>query len=124
MRVASIDVFRAFTMLCMVYVNDLWSLLNVPYWLDHAAMKEDFLGFSDVVFPAFLFAIGLSIPFAIENRIAKGEVQWKTFIHILFRTFALLVMGVFMVNICLLKSLAFALMIIGITALLGMLRIK
>ena len=97
-RVASIDVFRALTMLCMTFVNDLWSLLNVPHWLGHAAAKEDFLGFSDVVFPAFLFAIGLSIPFAIENRIAKGETQLKTIIHILLRTLALLVMGVFMVN--------------------------
>ena len=98
MRVASIDVFRAFTMLCMIFVNDLWSLLNVPHWLGHAGFDEDFLGFSDVVFPAFLFAIGLSLPFAIENRIFKGETPLKTIIHILLRTFALLVMGVFMVN--------------------------
>ena len=97
-RVASIDIFRALTMLCMIFVNDFWSLLNVPHWLGHARTGEDFLGFSDVVFPAFLFAIGLSIPFAIENRIAKGETQLKTIIHILLRTFALLVMGVFMVN--------------------------
>jgi len=97
-RVASIDVFRALTMLCMIFVNDFASLKNLPHWLGHADFHEDFLGFSDVVFPAFLFAIGLSIPFAIENRAAKGKTQLSSFVHILLRTFALLVMGVFMVN--------------------------
>lgn len=97
-RIASIDVFRALTMLCMIFVNDLWSLKNVPHWMEHADMGEDFLGFSDIVFPAFLFAVGLSIPFAIENRLAKGDSLLKTTIHILLRTFALLVMGLFTVN--------------------------
>ena len=97
-RVASIDAFRALTMLCMIFVNDLWSLKNVPHWLGHADMGEDFLGFSDIVFPAFLFAVGLSIPFAIENRLKKGDTLWKTAIHILLRTFALIVMGLFTVN--------------------------
>jgi len=97
-RIASIDVFRALTMLCMIFVNDLWSLLNVPHWLGHADFNEDFLGFSDVVFPAFLFAVGLSIPFAIENRFTKGHSQMKILVHIAVRTFAMLVMGVFTVN--------------------------
>jgi predicted acyltransferase len=82
----------------MIFVNDFWSLLNMPRWLGHAEAGEDLLGFSDIVFPAFLFAIGLSIPFAIENRLAKGETPLKTVAHILLRTFALLVMGVFAVN--------------------------
>lgn len=97
-RVASIDIFRALTMLCMIFVNDFWSLLNVPHWLEHARYGEDFLGFSDVVFPAFLFALGLSIPFAIENRVAKGDSKLKITLHILLRTLALLVMGLFTVN--------------------------
>ena len=97
-RVASIDVFRALTMLCMIFVNDLWSLLHVPKWMGHADFNEDFLGFSDIVFPAFLFAVGLSIPFAIENRISKGDATWKIIWHILLRSFALIVMGMFSVN--------------------------
>ena len=97
-RIASIDIFRALTMVCMIFVNDFGSLINVPHWLQHAANGEDFLGFSDVVFPAFLFAVGLSIPFAIENRIAKGDSHLKIISHILLRSFSLLVMGVFTVN--------------------------
>ncbi len=36
-RVASIDILRALTMTLMVFVNDLWSLTNIPAWLEHTA---------------------------------------------------------------------------------------
>lgn len=98
-RLASIDILRALTMLFMIFVNDLWSLTNVPIWLEHAGAAEDRLGFSDVIFPAFMFIIGLSIPHAIKARIKKGESKVKVLIHIASRSFALIVMGVFMVNL-------------------------
>ncbi len=98
-RIQSIDVFRALTMLWMIFVNDLWSLTGIPYWLEHAKATEDFLGFADVVFPCFLFILGMAIPFAIQNRIAKGESNGLIIKHIVTRSIALLVMGVFTVNI-------------------------
>jgi len=82
----------------MIFVNDLFTLTNVPHILEHAAPGEDFLGFSDIVFPSFLFVLGMSIPFAIENRFKKGESRWQVLMHIVIRTIALLVMGVFIVN--------------------------
>ena len=97
-RIASIDVFRALVMLCMIFVNDLWSLSGVPHWLEHAAANEDFLGFSDIVFPSFLVVLGMSIPFAIENRIRKGESKLQIVRHIILRSLALIVMGLFAVN--------------------------
>lgn len=54
-RIASIDIFRGLTMFFMLWVNSFWSLSEVPHWLQHAARGEDMLGFSDVIFPAFLF---------------------------------------------------------------------
>ena len=97
-RILSIDVFRALTMFFMIFVNDLWSLSGVPHGLEHAKGGEDFLGFSDIIFPSFLFILGMSIPFAIENRINKGESKMNIIKHIVFRSIALLVMGVFTVN--------------------------
>ncbi len=97
-RIASIDIFRALTMLLMIFVNDLWTLRNIPAWLGHAAAEEDRLGLADVVFPAFLFIVGLSIPFAMANRRKKGESDITIFKHILQRSLALIVMGFFMVN--------------------------
>jgi predicted acyltransferase len=97
-RLASVDAIRALTMLLMIFVNDLVSLKDVPSWLEHAGEMEDRMGLADVVFPAFLFIVGLSIPFAIANRQAKGYSRKSTLIHILLRSFALLVMGIYNVN--------------------------
>ncbi len=93
-----IDVFRATTMLLMIFVNDLWSLKGVPAWLEHARADQDFLGFSDIIFPCFLFIVGMAVPYAIRNRISKGDGNAKILFHIGLRSLALLVMGVFTVN--------------------------
>lgn len=98
-RLASIDVFRALTMLLMIFVNDLWTLKGIPQWLEHTQANEDGMGLADTVFPAFLFIVGLSVPFAIGNRWAKGASQNRILGHILIRSFALLVMGFFHVNL-------------------------
>jgi heparan-alpha-glucosaminide N-acetyltransferase len=97
-RLASIDVMRAITMLLMIFVNDLELLENVPRWLEHAKEGEDRLGLADTVFPAFLFIVGLSIPFAIRRWETKGMSGRALLGHVLSRSFALLVMGIYAVN--------------------------
>jgi predicted acyltransferase len=97
-RNAAIDVFRGLVMLLMVFVNDFWTVGDVPHFLEHFDTFEDGMGLSDVVFPMFLFAMGMSIPYAIESRFSKGYSGESTLGHILSRTFALLLMGVFIVN--------------------------
>lgn len=97
-RIVSIDIFRALTMFFMIFVNDLWSLTNVPEWLNHKSANVDGIGFSDIIFPAFLFIVGLSIPFAIKARRKKGDNNLNVLKHIIVRTLALIIMGLFMVN--------------------------
>jgi predicted acyltransferase len=97
-RITSIDILRALTMVLMIFVNDLWSLKNIPAWLEHVERGVDGIGLADVVFPAFLFIVGLSLPFAIDQRRKKGDTEWQLVMHVLTRTIALLVMGVFLVN--------------------------
>lgn len=98
-RIQTIDIFRAITMFLMIFVNDFWTLTGIPAWLEHSNADQDFLGFSDIIFPCFLFIVGMSVPYAIKNRISKGEHNLKILTHILFRSVALLVMGFFTVNI-------------------------
>lgn len=98
-RLASIDVFRAITMLLMIFVNDLWSVKNVPRWMEHAAGKANAMGLADTVFPAFLFIVGLSIPFALQSRLSHGSSTYRSLMYIFSRSFALLVMGVYYVNL-------------------------
>lgn len=97
-RNLAIDMFRGLTMVLMVFVNDFWTILDVPHWLEHFATFEDGMGLSDIVYPLFLFAVGLSIPFAIERRYEKGYSPESTLGHIFSRTLALLVMGAFLCN--------------------------
>jgi predicted acyltransferase len=97
-RNPAIDMMRALTMLIMIFVNDFWKIHNVPHYLEHASYGEDFMGLADVIFPCFLFSVGLSIPYAIEIRYSKGYESLSTIKHIFSRTFALLITGVFIGN--------------------------
>jgi predicted acyltransferase len=85
-------------MFVMIFVNDFWTVHDIPHRLNHAERGEDFMGLADVVFPCFLFVVGMSIPFAVERRYAKGLPGESTIGHILLRTLALLLMGAFIVN--------------------------
>ena len=85
-------------MVLMIWVNEFWTLTSIPKWLKHALAEEDYLGFSDLIFPWFLFVMGLSIPFAVSNRLKKGETTGLLFKHIIFRSAALITMGLFHMN--------------------------
>ena len=39
--------------------------------------------FVDLVFPGFLFIVGMSIPFALRGHLNKGEAIWKTCGHVI-----------------------------------------
>ncbi len=97
-RIAAIDIFRALTMTLMIFVNDIPGVKEIPHWLMHAAADEDMLGFSDIIFPAFLFCMGMSVPHAIENRFSKGESILNIILHIAYRTIALVIMGLCTLN--------------------------
>lgn len=97
-RNLSIDILRGLTMLLMVFVNDLWSVGGVPHFLEHFDRLEDGMGVADIVFPMFLFAMGMSIPYAIERRFSKGFSGESTLGHIISRTLVLVLLGAYTVN--------------------------
>ncbi|MFI5186198.1 MAG: DUF5009 domain-containing protein [Chitinophagales bacterium] len=97
-RILSIDALRGITILVMIFVNELAGIRDIPLWMKHMPKDVDAMSFVDVVFPAFLFVVGMSIPFAINSRLARGSSFIQLQQHILFRTLGLLVLGFFMVN--------------------------
>lgn len=97
-RILSIDALRGITILVMVFVNELAGIRDIPQWMKHLPADADGMTFVDMVFPSFLFIVGMSIPFALEARKKKGDNFWQLQWHILWRTIGLLILGVFMVN--------------------------
>src|SRR5450759_1815022 len=96
-RIYSIDIMRGLTLVLMLFVNDLY-MPGVPSWLGHRAANFDGMGLSVLVFPCFLFMVGMAIPFSIGNRISKGENTYSIAKHIIVRSVSLLIIGILMLN--------------------------
>jgi predicted acyltransferase len=96
-RVASVDALRGLTILLMIFVNDLGR--GAPSWMHHIQPSTaDGMTLADVVFPAFLFIVGISIPLALERGRQTATDRWAQIWHILTRTSALLFMGLVELN--------------------------
>src|SRR5579863_2721696 len=69
-RMVSLDVFRGATIAAMILVNDpgSWSHIYPP--LEHAEWN----GWTptDLIFPFFLFIVGVSMTLSLASRIARG----------------------------------------------------
>jgi hypothetical protein len=59
---------------------------------------ENGLTYVDVVFPAFLFIVGMAIPLAINKRRSKGDSLWKLLYHTIVRSLSLVVIGLLIMN--------------------------
>ena len=97
-RVVSIDLLRGLDVVLMLFVNEMAGVSGAPGFLLHVPADSDGMTLADVVFPAFLFITGMSIPLAVERRLARGQTRLAIFRHVAARSVALVVMGVFMVN--------------------------
>src|SRR5437763_1749244 len=99
-RVTSIDALRGLVMFTMIFVNDIAGAEHAPAWMKHYNDGREGSGmtFVDLVFPAFLFIVGMSIPFALGARLARGEPRSKLLGHIALRTLSLLALGILMVH--------------------------
>jgi len=97
-RIASIDIFRGLTVLVMVFVDNLDFVKGLPWWTYHMPRQANGLTYVDMVFPAFLFVMGMSIPLAVERRIAVGDSDRQVWLHIVRRSLSLVALGLFIAN--------------------------
>src|SRR6516162_6940732 len=75
-RIASVDALRGLTILLMVFVNDLGR--GAPSWMHHIQPPNaDGMTLADIVFPWFLFIVGISIPLAFERAEAGGKSRLR-----------------------------------------------
>ena len=97
-RLASIDIFRGLTMTVMIFVNELGEVKGLPWWNYHMKADIDAMTYVDMVFPFFLFAVGLSMPLAIRHRLKKNPSVPALWLHVALRTASLMVLGLILAN--------------------------
>jgi len=97
-RVVSIDVFRGLTMAVMIFVNELSSAHGMPWWTEHAPGNVDVMTYVDMVYPFFLFIVGMSMPLSVAQRLKRDPSLVGLWGHVLVRVGALIVLGLILAN--------------------------
>ena len=96
-RLISLDAFRGLTIILMLLVNNVALDIATPKHLQHAAWNGG-IHAADLVFPWFLFCVGVAIPFSVAASRRKALPWWQQPVHIVRRTIILVFLG------CLLNS--------------------
>ena len=99
-RHLSLDVLRGIVILSMIFVSTLENLglKNIPAMLIHAPDHANWISFADLVFPSFIFMMGMSMPFAIGRMMDAGSSVLEILKHIAVRGGTLLFLGVVVMN--------------------------
>ena len=92
-RLYSLDVFRGITVAAMILVNNPGSWDTVYPPLLHA--KWNGCTPTDLIFPFFLFIVGVSIHFAYQTKFSEGLTR-KVFLKILKRALIIFSLGIFL----------------------------
>ncbi|MEZ0274954.1 MAG: acyltransferase family protein [Roseimicrobium sp.] len=107
-RLTAIDVFRGFVMLLMA--AELMELAEVArhfpdssFWqiVERHTSHVAWTGCSlhDLIQPGFSFLVGVALPFSIASRLAKGQKPGRLWLHALWRSLLLVLLGVFLRSI-------------------------
>ena len=85
-------------MAVMIFVNALSDVHGLPWWTYHAHASEDRMTYVDMVYPFFLFIVGMSIPLSITPRLKRNSSQAALWLHVLIRAASLIVLGLILAN--------------------------
>ncbi|MBK5293180.1 MAG: DUF1624 domain-containing protein [Acidobacteriia bacterium] len=83
-RLASLDAFRGFTISSMILVNNAGSFPEAYAQLRHSSWHG--WTFTDIVFPFFLWIVGVSLTFSFAKRKDEGADRGKLMLHTLRRS--------------------------------------
>lgn len=93
-RLVSLDVFRGITIAGMVLVNNPGTWEHIYWPLEHAQWH----GWTptDLVFPFFLFIVGVAITLAFGNRVESGGTKRDLYLKVIKRTLIIFGLGLFL----------------------------
>lgn len=97
-RLACLDTFRGFDILVMVFVNYIAAMQAIPFILRHARAEMNTYTITDVVFPGFLFIVGVAIPLSLSKRLQAGDSLGRILTRVLVRSAGLIFLGLLEVN--------------------------
>ncbi len=89
-RLTSLDLFRGATIAAMILVNNPGN--DHAYWpLEHAEWN----GWTptDLIFPFFLFIVGVSLVFSSESRLSRGDSRTLLLLHAFRRAVIIFAIG-------------------------------
>jgi len=103
-RLASLDAYRGFIMLMMVSTGFGMAQMVKPDSSEFLkGLNEQFthmpwegLRFWDLIQPAFMFMVGVSMPFSYARRADRGDSWFRMFFHAVGRAIILVGLGVFL----------------------------
>ena len=90
-RIVALDVLRGIVISFMILVNNNGSGNFAYSQLRHSAWNGWTL--TDLVFPSFLFMVGVTVIFSTDSRLAKGATRKELFLHTLKRAALLFCFG-------------------------------
>jgi len=101
-RLHSLDALRGLDMFFLVGLAGIFRALpklsdNVSFnWLTDQCQHPQWEGFTayDVIFPMFIFIVGVAIPFSFKKRLSQKGGKHKLYKHIISRTIILSILGV------------------------------
>ncbi len=93
-RLVSLDVFRGLTIAAMILVNNPGSWAHIYWPLEHAPWN----GWTptDLIFPFFLFIVGVAMMFSFASRTARGATRAQLARHVLWRSLIIFAIGLFL----------------------------
>ena len=100
-RLASVDALRGFTMFWIIGGADLLRILvsgspsHIAKTIGQQMSHLNYGGFRfyDLIFPMFLFIVGVVLPFSVSRRLSEGQSHMRLYIHIAKRAGLLVLLG-------------------------------
>ncbi len=93
-RLVSLDVFRGLTIMGMILVNNPGNGSHVYPPLRHAEWHG--CNFTDLIFPFFLFIVGVAMSFSFAKRAAQADSPAPLIKQVIRRTLILFALGLFL----------------------------
>ena len=91
-RLLSLDVFRGITIMGMILVNNPGTWSAIYPQLRHAEWHG--CTFTDLIFPFFLFIVGVAISYSLTKRKAQGGSMKSLYLNIIRRSVILFALGI------------------------------